>query len=170
MGHRIEGQKTSRAEEVESVNLTSKTTMAQLIHLAEWLRMGQFVNQDYHQRVSGPTFKSDHAMFGDFYDALGHEYDGLIEHLIGLGVTVKPSQITAHAADLAVDFAKRTDPREMASAVFTYERSLINMITALLDGDGEEPEVEISEAMENRLQTMAQASDGRTYILRQRIA
>jgi DNA-binding ferritin-like protein len=145
--------------------------MAQLTHLAEWLRMGQFVNQDYHQRVNGPTFRSDHAMFGEFYDALGHEYDGLIEHLIGLGVTVRPSQVTAHAADLAVDFAKKTDPREMASAVFMYERSLITIITDILDSDtSEDLEIEVTEALENRLQTMAQASDGRSYILRQRIA
>lgn len=144
--------------------------MATFTHLAEWLRMGQFINQDYHQRVSGPTFRSDHAMFGEFYDALGHEYDGLIEHLLGLGLRVKPAEVTAQAGEIALDFAKRTDAREMASAVFQYENSLIRIINEILNEENDDTEIEVTESLENRLQSMAQASDGRSYILRQRIA
>ena len=143
--------------------------------LATTFRLAQFAAHDFHQRVSGRTFLTDHAFFSELYETYETAYDHLIERMIGLGETVSPSQLTYIAAQRAEAFRDKNEADDMYAALMTLERSICREIDTLLmareidEDDRSEEESLITTGVENLLQGMSDESEVRQYKFKQRL-
>ena len=143
--------------------------------LATTFRLAQFAAHDFHQRVSGRTFLTDHAFFAELYESYETAYDQLIERIIGQGESVSPSQITYLAAQRAEAFRDKVEADDMYAALMTLERTICREIDTLLmarevdEEDRTEEESMITTGVENLLQGMADASEVRQYKFKQRL-
>lgn len=143
--------------------------------LASTFRLAQFAAHDFHQRVSGRTFLTDHAFFAELYESYETAYDQLIERIIGQGESVSPSQLTYLAAQRAEAFRDKVEADDMYAALMTLERTICREIDTLLmarevdEEDRTEEESMITTGVENLLQGMADASEVRQYKFKQRL-
>lgn len=143
--------------------------------LATTFRLAQFAAHDFHQRVSGRTFLTDHAFFAELYESYETSYDQLIERIIGQGESVSPSQITYLAAQRAEAFRDKVEADDMYAALMTLERTICREIDTLLmarevdEEDRTEEESMITTGVENLLQGMSDASEVRQYKFKQRL-
>jgi len=143
--------------------------------LASTFRLAQFAAHDFHQRVSGRTFLTDHAFFAELYESYETAYDQLVERLIGQGESVSPSQLTYLAAQRAEAFRDKVEADDMYAALMTLERTICREIDTLLmarevdEEDRTEEESMITTGVENLLQGMADASEVRQYKFKQRL-
>ena len=143
--------------------------------LASTFRLAQFAAHDFHQRVSGRTFLTDHAFFAELYESYETAYDQLVERIIGQGESVSPSQITYLAAQRAEAFRDKVEADDMYAALMTLERTICREIDTLLmarevdEEDRTEEESMITTGVENLLQGMADASEVRQYKFKQRL-
>lgn len=143
--------------------------------LATTFRLAQFAAHDFHQRVSGRTFLTDHAFFAELYESYETAYDQLVERIIGQGESVSPSQITYLAAQRAEAFRDKVEADDMYAALMTLERTICREIDTLLmarevdEEDRTEEESMITTGVENLLQGMADASEVRQYKFKQRL-
>ncbi len=143
--------------------------------LASTFRLAQFAAHDFHQRVSGRTFLTDHAFFAELYESYETAYDQLVERIIGQGESVSPSQLTYLAAQRAEAFRDKVEADDMYAALMTLERTICREIDTLLmarevdEEDRTEEESMITTGVENLLQGMADASEVRQYKFKQRL-
>ena len=143
--------------------------------LATTFRLAQFAAHDFHQRVSGRTFLTDHAFFAELYESYETAYDQLVERIIGQGESVSPSQLTYLAAQRAEAFRDKVEADDMYAALMTLERTICREIDTLLmarevdEEDRTEEESMITTGVENLLQGMADASEVRQYKFKQRL-
>lgn len=130
--------------------------------LAIILRAAQLAAHALHHTVKGPSFFEDHEFLGELYGTYEGLYDDTIEKMIGLRKSVDMNRIITDAASTAVHMLRRSpNVARWYETILAIEESIRIEIAALL-------EVGQSNGVQNFLQGIADASEKRTYLLRQR--
>lgn len=127
--------------------------------LAIILRHAQLHNHNLHHAAKGPTSKQDHEMAGGFYAELEKHYDDCVELAIGLALPINLPQVAATAAKDLPAIANN-------AAGFGYalelEQEICEQVKELVPT--------APDGAQNFLQDVAQASLGRQYHIKQRLA
>lgn len=133
-----------------------------LIHL----RAMQMFAQTAHQLVARGPFHSDHAFFGDAYEAAAKDYDGVAERIIGLmgEETLRPQTILMEVAE-KLKAAPSVGVKEN-KAFYQYqqmmEQELCKRVAATIAAG-------VSPGTEQLLGTICDNSEIRQYKIKQRI-
>lgn len=133
-----------------------------LVHLRA---MHLFAQTAHHLVARGP-FHSDHKFFGDAYEAMSDAYDSVAERIIGLmgEEALKPQTILLEVAE-KLKMAPSTGVKE--NKVFyqfhlAAEQELCKKIAMAIAAG-------VSPGVEQLLGDLANASEGRQYLIKQRI-
>ena len=130
--------------------------------LATILRAAQLAAHEKHHTVKGPSFFEDHEFLGNLYGTYEGLYDDTIEKMIGLKQTADIPKITTEAAKVAVTLSKRfPNVSRWFDMVLSIEDSIRTEIFSILEAGA-------SNGVQNFLQGIADASEKRTYLVRQR--
>ena len=130
--------------------------------LAIILRAAQLAAHARHHTVKGPSFFEDHEFLGELYGTYEGLYDDTIEKMIGLKQPVDMAKIIRGAANLSVSMLQRyPNVDRWFDMVLTIEESIRTEVTAVLEAGA-------SNGVQNFLQGIADASEKRTYLVRQR--
>lgn len=141
----------------EAFNISQGSIL--LVHLAVLLRTLQLMAHNFHNLVTGPCFFSDHAFFGDLYDAYETAYDGCIERLIGTGPKPNLSVIQQKAVQGLQDSPE--DAESMFGMILESEKALQQLC--------EQFEGQASAGTVNMTAQLADDSEVRCYKLQQRL-
>lgn len=129
-------------------------------NLAIILRASQLYAHMAHNLTTGCSFKSDHADFAEFYEAYEHDYDDVVERIIGLTGSCDIVAITKGACDI-VEKTKFKDTMHAFSVLLATEKSICEVCTT--------ENKKASLGTQNLLQGIADASEKRMYRIQQRI-
>lgn len=130
--------------------------------LATLYRAAQFYAQRAHQLMRGPSFRSDHAMTGEFYEAYDGAYDALVERMIGLGEKPDIVKINTDACAMFKEISGEASNDIFFSRLMKLEREFCKEIDADVKG--------ASQGTANLLQGLCDDSEKRQYQIGQRVA
>ena len=135
------------------------------IKLVAHLRMLQIAYQAAHHNVKGALFFQDHGALGDFYAALQGEYDRAGEKYVALYGSYDIGRVMqmAISAMQGIPFGEVKESKEYFSAFLAKEKELCSIVDPLIKQGG------YSEGCKNLLADICTASEGRQYLIKQRI-
>lgn len=128
--------------------------------LASIYRAAQFYAHYAHNTVTGPAFFADHKFLGKLYAAYEEAYDSIIEREIGLGEELSIPEITKNACSLFDSVAKDADATTFFKRLLATEKQICAQIAKDMQG--------ASDGTQNLLQGLADDSEKRQYLLKQR--
>lgn len=123
----------------------------------------------FHWRTRGPTFYSDHLLFGRIYEATYAELDTIAEKLIGLTGDCEAVAPVAQAQKTAAFLAGcgcGHDPANFAYEALALEKHLIELVSSILAMY----KGHLSTGLENFLQDLADRHETHVYLLSQSAA
>ena len=129
------------------------------------LRAMQLFYHNCHNVTKGPSFMSDHNLFGDFYGKAEGDYDGCAERFIGLAGSdaFDGIKIAASATTLLSQLPKTSEPADMWKIGLGLEQSLVKLCEAC------DKDPKYSSGTRQLVGDIANFSEGRIYKIKQRI-
>lgn len=118
-----------------------------------------------HNLFCGPTFFSDHKMLGKLYEDYDETYDSLVERVIGLygKDSIDLLQIQISSVDLLKSLPLNVDNKQMFVIILQQEKKVCDHIKKLINVEG------VTEGTKNMLADIADKSEQRQYLLKQRV-
>lgn len=133
------------------------------------LRCNQIWFHAAHHLTTGPSFLSDHALYGDIYGAYGSAYDAIAEKACGAGLCalVEPAVVlrgvVAFLGQLPTLDGMPAD--EIARAALAVEQKFLAVLQADVGAMGAGAPL----GLDDELRSIANAHDGFVYKLGQRV-
>lgn len=127
-------------------------------------RMMKLYYHHLHNIAHGPCFSADHELMSDFYTQLDKSYDSLVERHIGLGGTMDTPALLEIITEAHSVLNSIPDTDDMIT-YFYHSMSLEASLRAEI-----EAAISMSSAgTENLLAALADESEQREYMLKQRV-
>lgn len=126
------------------------------------LRTLQLYGQNLHNLVSGSSFFADHNALSDFYVTAASDYDSVVERMIGLGMEIDLVQITVKASDHVKKLPIPDSNEKAMELILALEKQLCKEVQS-------EVKKEISEGTKQLIGEIANKSEGRQYLISQRL-
>lgn len=134
------------------------------LKLVAQLRMMQIAAQAMHHNCKGALFFQDHGALGDFYEALQGEYDRAAEKYVSLYGTYDINQVMSMViASMQGMPSQVKENKEYFTILLGKEKELCSMVDMLVKQGG------YSEGCKNMLADICTVSEGRQYLIKQRI-
>jgi DNA-binding ferritin-like protein len=134
------------------------------LKLVAQLRMMQIVSQAMHHNVKGALFFADHDALGDFYKALQGEYDRAAEKYVSLYGSYDISQVMQMVMSSMQGMPSQVkENKEYFTILLGKEKEVCSMVDMLVKQGG------YSEGCRNLLADICTVSEGRQYLIKQRI-
>lgn len=128
------------------------------------LRMMNLYYHNAHHLAQGPTFESDHEMFGEFYGEVSDQFDDVVERSIGMDLK-KPSdlceQIRAVYSKLET-LPEVNTSKERFTVGLSLEDDLIKIVNLICKQD-------VSAGVEQLVGEIGNRAEIRTYKIKQRL-
>lgn len=134
------------------------------LKLVAQLRMMQIAAQAMHHNCKGALFFQDHGALGDFYEALQGEYDRAAEKYVSLYGAYDINQVMSMVmASMQGMPSQVKENKELFTILLGKEKELCSMVDMLVKQGG------YSEGCKNMLADICTVSEGRQYLIKQRI-
>lgn len=134
------------------------------LKLVAQLRMLQIAYQAAHHNVKGSLFFQDHGALGDFYDALQGEYDRAGEKYVSLYGSYDINQLMSMTMSAMQGMPSQVkENKEYFTAFLAKEKEICSMADMLIKQGG------YSEGCKNLIADICTASEGRQYLIKQRV-
>jgi DNA-binding ferritin-like protein len=134
------------------------------LKLVAQLRMMQIVSQAMHHNVKGALFFADHDALGDFYEALQGEYDRAAEKYVSLYGSYDIGQVMQMVMSSMQGMPSQVkENKEFFTYLLGKEKEVCSMVDMLVKQGG------YSEGCKNLLADICTVSEGRQYLIKQRI-
>ena len=134
------------------------------LKLVAQLRMLQIITQAMHHNVKGSLFFQDHGALGDFYAALQGEYDRAAEKYVSLYGSYDINQVMQMVMSSMQGVPSQVkENKEYFTILLGKEKELCSMVDMLVKQGG------YSEGCKNLLADICTVSEGRQYLIKQRI-
>lgn len=135
-----------------------------MIEIVKLLRVLQFYAHLAHNYCKGPLFFQDHTFLGDLYKTYEEDYDDLVERILGLGQQINLNEINK-AAVVTIDSLPILvkENKEFFSTILSLEQKLSSSIDSICKSES------LSEGTKQLIGEMANKSEKRQYLLKQRI-
>ena len=134
------------------------------LKLVAQLRMMQIISQAMHHNVKGSLFFQDHGALGDFYAALQGEYDRAAEKYVSLYGSYDINQVMQMVMSSMQGMPSQVkENKEYFTILLGKEKELCSMVDMLVKQGG------YSEGCKNMLADICTVSEGRQYLIKQRI-
>jgi len=134
------------------------------LKLVAQLRMMQIVSQSMHHLCKGSLFFQDHAVLKDFYEALQGEYDRAAEKYVSLYGSYDINQVMSMVmASMQGIPSQVKENKEYFTILLGKEKEVCSMVDMLVRQGG------YSEGCKNLLADICTLSEGRQYLIKQRI-
>ena len=134
------------------------------LKLVAQLRMMQIVSQAMHHNVKGALFFADHAALGDFYAALQGEYDRAAEKYVSLYGSYDINQVMQMVMSSMQGMPSQVkENKEYFTILLGKEKELCSMVDMIVRQGG------YSEGCKNMVADIGTVSEGRQYLIKQRI-
>lgn len=134
------------------------------LKLVAQLRMLQIITQAMHHNVKGSLFFQDHGALGDFYEALQGEYDRAAEKYVSLYGSYDINQVMQMVMSSMQGVPSQVkENKEYFTSLLGKEKELCSMVDMLVKQGG------YSEGCKNLLADICTVSEGRQYLIKQRI-
>jgi DNA-binding ferritin-like protein len=134
------------------------------LKLVAQLRMMQIITQAMHHNVKGSLFFQDHGALGDFYAALQGEYDRAAEKYVSLYGSYDINQVMQMVMSSMQGVPSQVkENKEYFTSLLGKEKELCSMVDMLVKQGG------YSEGCKNLLADICTVSEGRQYLIKQRI-
>jgi DNA-binding ferritin-like protein len=135
------------------------------LKLVAQLRMLQVAYQAAHHNVKGSLFFQDHDALGGFYEALQGEYDRAAEKYVALygpyNIMQVMQMVMASMQGMPVGEVKEN--KEYFTSLLAKEKEVSSMVDNLVRQGG------LSEGTKNMVADIGTLSEGRQYLIKQRI-
>jgi len=115
-----------------------------------------------HNLATGPSFFADHDALSDFYTAAAFDYDTVVERMIGLGQDVDLPKIPSKAAENIAKLPVSESNNHALELILALEKSLCREVE-------KEVASSVSEGTKQLIGEIANKSEGRQYLLGQRL-
>ena len=126
--------------------------------------MLQIITQAMHHNVKGSLFFQDHGALGDFYAALQGEYDRAAEKYVSLYGSYDINQVMQMVMSSMQGVPSQVkENKEYFTSLLGKEKELCSMVDMLVKQGG------YSEGCKNLLADICTVSEGRQYLIKQRI-
>lgn len=134
------------------------------LKLVAQLRMMQIMSQAMHHNVKGSLFFQDHDALGDFYEALQGEYDRAAEKYVSLYGSYDINQVMQMVMSSMQGMPSQVkENKEYFTILLGKEKEVCSMVDMLVKQGG------YSEGGKNLLADICTVSEGRQYLIKQRI-
>lgn len=134
------------------------------LKLVAQLRMMQIAAQFMHHNLKGSLFFSDHKAFGKFYEELQNEYDRAGEKYVSLYGSYDISQMMQMVMSSMQGMPSQVkENKEYFTILLGKEKELCSMVDMLVRQGG------YSEGCKNMVADIGTVSEGRQYLIKQRI-
>ena len=135
------------------------------LKLVAQLRMMQIAYQAAHHNVKGSLFFQDHSALGDFYAALQGEYDRAAEKYVSLYGAYDINRVMqmVMASMQGMPSGDVKENKEYFNALLAKEKEVCSMTDMLVRQGG------YSEGTKNMLADVCTLSEGRQYLIKQRV-
>jgi len=134
------------------------------LKLVAQLRMMQIIAQAMHHNCKGSLFFQDHGALGDFYAALQGEYDRAAEKYVSLYGSYDINQVMQMVMSSMQGVPSQVkENKEYFTSLLGKEKELCSMVDMLVKQGG------YSEGCKNLLADICTVSEGRQYLIKQRI-
>lgn len=134
------------------------------LKLVAQLRMMQIAAQAMHHNCKGALFFQDHGALGDFYEALQGEYDRAAEKYVSLYGSYDINQVMQMVMSSMQGMPSQVkENKEYFTILLGKEKELCSMVDMLVKQGG------YSEGCKNMLADICTVSEGRQYLIKQRI-
>lgn len=135
------------------------------LKLVAQLRMMQIAYQAAHHNVKGSLFFQDHEALGGFYDALQGEYDRAGEKFVSLYGAYDINRVMqmVMASMQGMPSGEVKENKDYFTALLGKEKEVCSMTDTLIRQAG------YSEGCKNLLADICTASEGRQYLIKQRV-
>ena len=134
------------------------------LKLVAQLRMLQIITQAMHHNVKGSLFFQDHGALGDFYAALQGEYDRAAEKYVSLYGSYDINQVMQMVMSSMQNVPSQVkENKEYFTILLGKEKEVCSMVDMLVKQGG------YSEGCKNLLADICTVSEGRQYLIKQRI-
>lgn len=126
--------------------------------------MLQIITQAMHHNVKGSLFFQDHGALGDFYVALQGEYDRAAEKYVSLYGSYDINQVMQMVMSSMQNVPSQVkENKEYFTSLLGKEKELCSMVDMLVKQGG------YSEGCKNLLADICTVSEGRQYLIKQRV-
>lgn len=134
------------------------------LKLVAQLRMMQIIAQFMHHNVKGSLFFQDHGALGGFYEALQGEYDRAAEKYVSLYGSYDINQVMQMVMSSMQGMPSQVkENKEYFTILLGKEKEVCSMVDMLVKQGG------YSEGCKNLLADICTVSEGRQYLIKQRI-
>jgi len=134
------------------------------LKLVAQLRAMQIMAQFMHHNCKGSLFFQDHGALGDFYEALQGEYDRAAEKYVSLYGSYDIGQVMQMVMSSMQGVPSQVkENKEYFTSLLGKEKELCSMVDMLVKQGG------YSEGCKNLLADICTVSEGRQYLIKQRI-
>jgi DNA-binding ferritin-like protein len=134
------------------------------LKLVAQLRMLQIITQAMHHNCKGSLFFQDHGALGDFYTALQGEYDRAAEKYVSLYGSYDINQVMQMVMSSMQGVPSQVkENKEYFTSLLGKEKELCSIVDMLVRQGG------YSEGCKNLLADICTVSEGRQYLIKQRI-
>lgn len=135
------------------------------LKLVAHLRALQIIAQAAHHNIKGSLFFQDHDALGDFYEALQGEYDRAAEKYVSLYGAYDINRVMqlVLAAMQGAPSGEVKENKEYFTALLSKEKEVSSMVDMLVRQGN------FSEGTKNLLADIGTVSEGRQYLIKQRI-
>ena len=134
------------------------------LKLVAQLRMMQIAAQFMHHNVKGSLFFQDHDALGDFYEALQGEYDRAGEKYVSLYGSYDINQVMQMVMSSMQGMPSQVkENKEYFTILLGKEKEVCSMVDMLVKQGG------YSSGCQNLLSDIGTVSEGRQYLIKQRI-
>lgn len=134
------------------------------LKLVAQLRMMQIMSQAMHHNVKGSLFFQDHGALGGFYEALQGEYDRAAEKYVSLYGSYDINQVMQMVMSSMQGMPSQVkENKEYFTILLGKEKEVCSMVDMLVKQGG------YSEGCKNLLADICTVSEGRQYLIKQRI-
>ena len=117
-----------------------------------------------HHNVKGSLFFQDHGALGDFYAALQGEYDRAAEKYVSLYGAYDINQVMSMVMSSMQGMPSQVkENKEFFTILLGKEKEVCSMVDMLVKQGG------YSEGCKNMLADICTVSEGRQYLIKQRI-
>ena len=134
------------------------------LKLVAQLRMLQIISQAMHHNVKGSLFFQDHDALGDFYEALQGEYDRAGEKYVSFYGSYDINQVMQMVMSSMQGMPSQVkENKEYFTILLGKEKELCSMVDMIVRQGG------YSEGCKNMVADIGTVSEGRQYLIKQRI-
>jgi DNA-binding ferritin-like protein len=130
--------------------------------IATLLRALQLFAHRAHNDVRGDGFFADHKFFGKIYGEYEEAFDSVIERMIGLGEKTDIVQINSDACADSSKLPNNHDAKRFFAVLIKSEENLCALIKKAVP--------QSTDGTQNLLQGIADASEARLYLMKQRVS